>query len=69
MKWKWKINHIDTTLIDLDLDVDINIVNMKTASVWWSTIGSSIHEKVKQHSGWVEKKVLVIKKPVFVYLF
>ena len=29
-----------------------------------SNILSSIHEKVKQHWGWVEKKALLIKKNV-----
>ena len=32
-----------------------------------SNIWSSIHEKVKQHWGWVEKKVLFIKKRVLSY--
>ena len=27
-----------------------------------SNIWSSIHEKVKQHWGWVEKKALLVKK-------
>ena len=29
-------------------------------------IWSSIHEKVKQHWGWVEKKALFIKKSVYI---
>ena len=28
----------------------------------WSNIWSSIHEKVKQHWGWVKKKALLMKK-------
>ena len=34
-----------------------------------SNIWSSIHEKVKQHWGWVEKKALLIKKSVYVFVF
>ena len=30
-----------------------------------SNILSSVHEKVKQHLGWVEKKALLIKKNVY----
>ena len=26
-RWKWKIDHMDTTKVDLGLDMDINIVN------------------------------------------
>ena len=32
-----------------------------------SNIWSSIHEKVKQHWGWVEKKPCLLKKPVIEY--
>ena len=49
-----------------------HIVNIKIVSVWWclyvcikqhlSSIWSSIHEKVKQHRGWVEKKRCLLKK-------
>ena len=43
------------------LNMDAVILNKKSVLVsWWlyilSNIGSSIHEKVKQHWGWVEKK-------------
>ena len=48
---KWKIDHIDTTYIDLGLYVGTNIVNIKSVLVWWC----SMHEKVKQHWGWVEE--------------
>ena len=30
-----KIDHIDTTQIDLGLDMDKNRVNIKIVSVWW----------------------------------
>ena len=43
-----------------------NIVNIKTVLVWWalylSNTWSSIHEKVKQHWGWVEKMRCLLKK-------
>ena len=34
-----------------------------------SNIWSSIHEKVKQHWGWVEKKALLIKNKNVFFLF
>ena len=34
-----------------------------------SNIWSSIHEKVKQHWGWVEKKTLLIKKSMYIHIF
>ena len=30
--------------------------------IYIKNIGSSIHEKVKQHRGWIEKKGLLLKK-------
>ena len=40
-------------------------LNLKCASVWWwlcviSNTWSWIHEKVKQHWGWVDKSVNII---------
>ena len=35
MRLKMKIDHIDTTQIDLGLDMDKNRVNIKIVSVWW----------------------------------
>ena len=71
MKIKKK-NHIDTTQTDLGLDMDTNTENIRSVSVWWclyvlsntylSNTWRSIHEKVKQHWGCVEKKALLIKK-------
>ena len=68
-------NHIDTTLTDLVLDIDTNIVNIKGVSVWCLyiyimlickgiNIWSSVHEKVTQHWGWVEKMRFLLKKCV-----
>ena len=62
---KMKEDHTGTIKIDLGLDMGTNIVNVRSASVWWhlyvkqhlSNAWSSIHEKVKQHWGWVEKSV------------
>ena len=45
--WKWKIDHINTTLIDLGLDMDTDKLNIKCyndGNIW-----SLIHEKYKQH--------------------
>ena len=58
------MDHIDMTQIDLGLDMDIIIVIMDNVSAilvtcikqHLSIIWSSIHEKVKQHWDWVEKK-------------
>ena len=33
-KWKWKIDHIDTTLIDLGLNMDSSILNIKGVSIY-----------------------------------
>ena len=33
MRWKCKIDHMDTTQIDLALDMGTNIVNIKSVSV------------------------------------
>ena len=66
-----KIEHIDTTQIDLGLEMGTNIVNFRSVSVWWyllyycikqhlTNIWSSIHETFKQHWGWVEKKRVII---------
>ena len=30
-RWKWKIDHLDTTKLDLGLDIYRNIVNLKNA--------------------------------------
>ena len=35
MRLKVKIDHIDTTQIDLGLNMDKNRVNIKIVSVWW----------------------------------
>ena len=35
MEKKRKIDHIDTTLIDLGLDINTNIINIKSVSLWW----------------------------------
>ena len=61
MKMEMKIDHIDTTQIYQGLDVDTNIVNTKNLCMMilkqhLRNIWSSIHEKVNEHSGWVEKK-------------
>ena len=32
-RWKWKIDHIDPTYIDLGLDKDTDILNIKYISV------------------------------------
>ena len=58
----------------VDLDMNSNIVNIKYLSMmmlipitqYLSKTRSSIHEKVKQHRGWFEKKVLLINK-VYIY--
>ena len=52
--------------------MDTNIVDIKCLSMMMlirirqnlSNIWSSIHEKVKRHWGWVEKKALLLKKSV-----
>ena len=60
--------HIYVIYFSLDKDMDINILNTKFVSMTaciklkLRNIWSSIHEKVKKHWGWVEKKALPIKK-------
>ena len=57
-------------------------INIKNVSVWWclyhmlicikqhvSNIWSSIHQKVKQHWGWVEKKALLTKNKLVILCF
>ena len=70
MKIKMKnISHIhhkgNWEKIDLGLDMDTNILNIRNVWGWlWlycikqhvSNIWSSLHEKVKLHRGWVDKK-------------
>ena len=35
-RWKWEIDHIDTTQVDLGLDIGTNILNITCVSVqWW----------------------------------
>ena len=62
MKMKMKMKN--TTQIHLGLEMDINSKYKKCLSMMMlicikqhlSNISSSIHEKVKQHWDWVEKK-------------
>ena len=61
-----KKSHIDTTLINLGLGIEYKHTKYKnclsmmvpicTKQHLLSNIWSSIHEKVKQNWGWVEKK-------------
>ena len=61
------MDHMGTIQIYLGLDMEINIVNRKSFTVWWclyatpSNIWSSIHDKVKKHWGWAEKKRCLYK--------
>ena len=69
IRLKIKIDYKDMRKIDLSLDIDPNKLNIKCSSTMMvicikqhlSNVWSSIHERVKQHWGWVEKKVLLIK--------
>ena len=69
MKMKMKNRSHSSISIDLGLDMGTNIVIIKSVSIWWwlyvlSNIWSSIHEKVKQHWGWIEKKCCLYEKSV-----
>ena len=62
------MDHTDMTYKGLGLDMGINIVNTKKCLSMMmlifikqhlSNIWSSIHEKVKQHWGWIKKKRVI----------
>ena len=63
--WKWKIDHKDMprhghkhTEYKLCLSMMIVMcIKQHLSNIW-----SPVHEKVKQHWGWAEKKVLLFKK-------
>ena len=63
--WKWKIDKKDTKQIDLGLDMDtnifkyeicLNVVMVICIKQHLTNIWSLVHDKVKQHWSWVEKK-------------